>query len=193
MILENMLIAGVPAAAYAAVVNRRHRFSVKEIAGRLGLALGEARWYLAALAASVPLAGLGALASAYTKGFKGSMIAPYAGMAPSLPLLGAALSYAVLATALPEEFLFRGLIAGALFRRFSFWTANALQALIFLLPHLLILLVAPSLWFLMPGIAVLALTLGWLRQRSGSIGPGVLAHAASNLGGVLAVMRWGRL
>ena len=193
MILENMLIAGVPSGVYAVVARRRYRLNPPEIIGRLGLRLGEFRWYLAGLAASVPFAAMGVLASTWTKDFQGSMTGPFAGATPSVSIFGGALSYAFLATGLPEELLFRGLIAGALFRKFSFWTANVLQAIIFLVPHLLILLVAPKVWFLMPGVLVLALTLGWLRHRSGSIGSCIVVHGASNLAGALAVLKWSRL
>ena len=84
-----------------------------------------------------------------------------------------------------------GLIAGALLRRLPFRRANALQAGIFVLPHLLILLMAPRLW---PLAIVLPATLGavagWLRHRSGSIWPGVLVHGIPNVVGALAVLRW---
>ncbi len=83
-------------------------------------------------------------------------------------------------------------VAGVLFRRLPFWNANLLQASIFLLPHLLILLVAPTLWasviFLPLGLGIFA---GWLRFSSGSIGPSVLVHAVANVASVLAVVNWG--
>ena len=50
-----------------------------------------------------------------------------------------ALLYGVVKTGFPEELLFRGLIAGSLSRRFSLLWANVVQALIFLIPHLLVL------------------------------------------------------
>ena len=190
MIIENWLIATAPSALYAGVVRRRYRFAGSEIGARLGLVLGRSRWYLIGLAASVPFSAMGLVAAKWTQSFQGSMTGPFAGAAPSLSVLGAALSYAFIATGFPEEILFRGLIAGALFRKFSFWVANALQALAFTVPHLLILFVAPKLWFLMPGVFVMALALGWLRERSGSIGPGVIVHALSNLAGALAAMNW---
>ncbi|MBI4371495.1 MAG: CPBP family intramembrane metalloprotease [Elusimicrobia bacterium] len=86
--------------------------------------------------------------------------------------------------------LFRGLIAGAIFRRLPFWTANLLQAAAFLLPHLLILLIAPRLWPLMFLPLAHGLAAGWLRQTSGSIGPAILLHAIPNVVGALWVIRW---
>lgn len=88
---------------------------------------------------------------------------------------------AVVLLALAEEMLFRGFVAGLLFRRFGFRTGNIIQALIFLMPHLLLLLVSLRLWPLLPLQLTAGWVLGWLRQRSDSIGPGWLAHALVNL------------
>lgn len=76
------------------------------------------------------------------------MLAPFIDARPTLAVLASVISYGLIATGFPEELLFRGLIAGAHFRRLSFWKANLIQASIFLLPHLLILIVAPQLWAL---------------------------------------------
>jgi len=119
------------------------------------------------------------------------MLAPFIDAPPTLAVVISVINYGLIATGFPEELLFRGLIAGALFRRFSFWKANLIQASIFLLPHLLILIVAPQLWalaILLP--LALGLFAGWLRHSSGSIAPGVLVHAVSNMAGALAVLNW---
>ena len=73
----------------------------------------------------------------------------------------------------------------------SAWKANLIQALIFLAPHLLILLVTPKAFLLLPvGVLGLALLAGWLRIRSGSIGPGLLLHGLGNtFVGILAATR----
>jgi uncharacterized protein len=68
-----------------------------------------------------------------------------------------------------------------LFRRFGFRKGNCLQALIFLAPHTLLLLVSLSLWQLLPLQLVAGWFLGWLRHRSGSVGPPTLAHAQTNV------------
>jgi len=88
---------------------------------------------------------------------------------------------AIVLLALAEEMFFRGFVAGLLFRRLGFRTGNIIQALIFLAPHLLLLLVSLRLWPLLPLQLVAGWVLGWLRQRSDSIGPGWLAHALTNL------------
>lgn len=89
--------------------------------------------------------------------------------------------FAIVALALAEEMLFRGFLAGLLFRRIGFRVGNALQALVFFAPHTLLLLVSLSLWPLLPLQLIAGWLLGWLRQRSGSVGPPCLAHALSNL------------
>jgi membrane protease YdiL (CAAX protease family) len=188
--LQNWLFMGTPSAVYALITWWRFRLSRAEIASRLGLTIGRGRGYLAGVLGALPAAMLGVMASKWSGSFHGSMIAPFVGAKPALPVIGSICVYSVLATAAPEELLFRGLIAGALFRRLSFWKANVLQAIVFLAPHLLILLVAPRLWFLIAFIVPLGLFLGWLRKFSGSIGPGIIVHAASNLAGALAVLDW---
>jgi membrane protease YdiL (CAAX protease family) len=55
-----------------------------------------------------------------------------------------ALLYGFVKTGLPEELFFRGLISGGLSRRFSPLWANLGQALIFLVPHLLVLRIMPE-------------------------------------------------
>lgn len=84
-------------------------------------------------------------------------------------------------TAFTEELLFRGLIAGSLSRRLPFLWANLAQALIFLLPHFAILLVAPEVWGLLPVVFVGALVFGWIRIVSGSILGSWLMHASGNV------------
>lgn len=83
-----------------------------------------------------------------------------------------------------EELLFRGVLLSALWQRWQTGWAVALSSLTFALVHL------PGLqwqWFALPDLLLLALALAWLRLRSGSIWPGVLAHGVNNL---LAVAAW---
>ncbi|MDE2307775.1 MAG: CPBP family intramembrane metalloprotease [Xanthomonadaceae bacterium] len=85
---------------------------------------------------------------------------------------------------LVEELLFRGVLLSALLRRWRTGWAMAISSLLFALAHL------PGLqyqWFALPDLALLALALAWLRLRSGSIWPGVVAHGVNNL---LAVVAW---
>jgi membrane protease YdiL (CAAX protease family) len=92
-----------------------------------------------------------------------------------------ALFYGVVQTGFSEELLFRGLISGRLARQLPKVWANLVQALIFLLPHLLILTVMPEMWGILPILFVGALFAGWLRMRSGSILGPWLIHATANV------------
>ncbi|OOG52611.1 hypothetical protein B0E47_15060 [Rhodanobacter sp. B05] len=85
---------------------------------------------------------------------------------------------------LVEELLFRGVLLSALLQRWGSATAILLSSLLFALMHL------PGLnWqvFAVPNLLLLALALAWLRLRSESIWPSVLAHGTYNL---MAVVAW---
>jgi membrane protease YdiL (CAAX protease family) len=98
-----------------------------------------------------------------------------------------ALLYGVVKTGFTEELLFRGLIAGSLSRRFSLLWANVVQALIFLMPHLLVLRIMPEVWGILPVVFVSALFVGWVRIKSGSIIGGWAIHASANIAICLSV------
>lgn len=191
--IQNALTLCFPVAIYVAIVHWRSRVAWPEIARRLGLSRGNGRPYLFALAATALMGVVVAWISSWTSSFKGSMIAPFVGTSPTPALVAEAFNYGIVATGFPEELLFRGLIAGTLFRRLPFWKANLLQAAIFTLPHLLILLIAPRLWPLAICLPIgLGLVAGWLRQTSGSIWPSVILHGIPNAVGALWVMNWSR-
>jgi membrane protease YdiL (CAAX protease family) len=191
--VQNALVLGFPVAIYAVIVHWQSRLAWPEVASRLGLSRGDGRPYFFALAATALMGIVVAWLSSWTSSFKGSMIAPFVGASPTPALVAEAFNYGIVATGIPEELLFRGLIAGVLFRRLPFWKANLLQALIFTLPHLLILLIAPGLWPLAICLPMgLGLALGWLRQASGSIWPAVILHGIPNAMGALWVMNWSR-
>ncbi len=85
---------------------------------------------------------------------------------------------------LAEELLFRGVLLSALLRRWRVEWAVGACSLTFALIHL------PGLhyqWFALPNLLLLAVALAWLRLRSGSIWPSMLAHGINNL---LAVLVW---
>lgn len=90
--------------------------------------------------------------------------------------------------ALGEEIFFRGLVGGWLFRRLGFAAGNAVQALLFLLPHLLLLTLGLDLWPIIGVQAAAGWLMGWLRHRSDSILPGWFAHSLINALGALAAM-----
>ena len=91
--------------------------------------------------------------------------------------------------ALGEEIFFRGFLGGWLVRRFGFAFGNIVQALVFLLPHLILLLVSKRLWPVIIVQFIAGWLLGWLRYRSNSILPGWLAHSLINASGTLLAMR----
>jgi membrane protease YdiL (CAAX protease family) len=135
--LENMGWMLIPPAVYAIGLRWRHRVQLHELRKRLGLVVGDRRSYFWAVLSTLPFVPLVIWVSQWTSTFEGSMIAPFVGAAPSLAVLAGAANYGLIATGFPEELLFRGLIAGSLFRRTTFWKANVSQACIFVLPHLL--------------------------------------------------------
>jgi uncharacterized protein len=92
---------------------------------------------------------------------------------------GGYLAIALLAMA--EEILFRGFIGGIMFRRYGFAAGNAIQALAFLAPHLLLLLASTGLWPLLPVQLLAGWMLGLLRWKSSSVGPSSVAHVAANV------------
>ena len=65
--------------------------------------------------------------------------------------------------ALGEEIFFRGLLGGWLVRKFGFALGNILQTLVFLLPHLLLLLISFSLLPILILQTFAGRLLGWLR------------------------------
>ena len=91
--------------------------------------------------------------------------------------------------ALGEEIFFRGLLAGWLLRKFGFTTGNAVQSLAFMLAHVPLLLVSSRLWPLLIVDFVAGWLLGWLRNRSGSVFPGILVHSLTNAWSAFMVMK----
>lgn len=85
---------------------------------------------------------------------------------------------------LVEELLFRSVLLSSIARRVGNGWAIVLTAVVFACVHLPDL---SFLWYALPNLALLGLVLGWLRVRSGSIWPAVLAHGMNNL---LAVVSW---
>jgi len=90
--------------------------------------------------------------------------------------------------ALPEEVFFRGWLGGWLVRRLGFWVGNTLQALVFLLPHLMLLTLTLALWPITVLQFVAGWLQGWLRWRSGSVIPSTLVHTITNVLGALPML-----
>jgi membrane protease YdiL (CAAX protease family) len=182
--LVNLLVfAGLPFFLYFACQKWRYKHTFGEISRRAGLQLGALRYVAYSLAFA--FAGVTILVvwppplDPFIR--NGSPQEPFVGLGPGGPAIPMALLYGVVQTGFPEELLFRGLIAGSLMRRLPILWANLGQALIFFIPHLLLLKVMPEMWPILPVIFAGSLFLGWVRIKSGSIIGSWLIHASANV------------
>jgi membrane protease YdiL (CAAX protease family) len=188
--LVNLLVfACLPFFAYFVYQKWRHKRAFGEILRRAGLQLGAGRYL--AYSAAFACAGVAILVlwppplDPLVR--KGSPQRPFVGLGLGGPAVLMALLYGVVQTGFPEELLFRGLIAGSLSRRLPLLWANLGQALIFFIPHLLVLTVMPEMWGILPIIFAGALFCGWVRIKSGSIFGSWLLHASGNVAMCLSV------
>ena len=180
--LSNLLFFGIPVVIYLAL-RRRRQDEWSRIYSKLGLKLGHGAYYLWA----VVLAGLllalyyGAAEFLLPSQARQAMFEPYSGLEVSLLTFGIVFASEALTVALGEELFFRGLLGGWAMRRFGYWKGNALQAALFVVPHLPILYFNPAVW---PLVFVFPLLVGWmngwLMYRSGSIWPGWILHSLVN-------------
>ncbi|HSK95917.1 MAG TPA: CPBP family intramembrane glutamic endopeptidase [Euzebyales bacterium] len=186
VMVPNLIVFGLPVLGYAIVRARRGDDRSAIIAK---LSLGGARPAAFALAIALSLAA----ATAYHLVIKpvllplllpadaiGNLGGAYAGLSPGPTTAALVFASEALNVALGEELLFRGLVAGWALRRFGPNRGNAVQSVIFLLPHLTVLSAGAGSWLLLPVVLVIGWTLGVLLRRSGSIWPGWLLHALAN-------------
>lgn len=176
------LLLCLPALIY--YLKQRKVLGNSEILVRLGIKAGPLKYYswgLLAGGAAVALGyGLLKQSGLATSQMEHTNFAVYSLWTFSIGnLLLAALRETVYTT-FGEEILFRGLLAGWLFRKFSFGKGNLIQTGAFLLPHLALLGISLKLWPVMILIAAVGWVLGYLRYKSGSIFPGLLAHTVAN-------------
>lgn len=176
-----LLLLSTPSFLYRARLRRRGH-SPSDASAAVGLRIGAGSDYALAAIVLAVTAGLG---------YASLRLIPVAQLTARGVTVGAAHSLTgylgIALLALAEEMLFRGLIAGVLIRRLGFWRGNTLQALIFLAPHTLLLLISTSLWPILPVQLLAGWLLGWLRNRSHSIGAAWLAHTGANLIAALAI------
>ena len=186
-----LILFAIPSLIYAAVQRRRNA-SWPEIFTKLGWKGSPARYFLWGAAIGVVLGGLAWLAFQLIppEVFQNSNVntARYAGWPLNATTVFLIFLREGIYTTLGEEVFFRGFLGGWLIRRFGFWVGNLLQTVIFLLPHLLLLLVSVQLWGLVVVQALSGWFLGWLRYRSDSILPGWLLHTLGNTAGALATL-----
>src|SRR4029450_2969723 len=77
------------------------------------------------------------------------------------------------------ELFFRGMLYAVMRKPWAGAWATSRRALVFALVHFIPILI--------PGLLLLGLILAWMRERSGSILPGILLHAAQNALVVIAL------
>ena len=188
-ILNVVLLAGIPFLVYYLWHRLRHGRRLPEVARRAGLQVGDPRYVAySAVFAAISVAALlvwSPPVEVFTR--ERSAQREFLGLGITGTSVAMALLYGVVKTGFSEELLFRGLIAGSLGRRLPLLWANLLQALVFLLPHILVVVVMPEVWGLLPVIFAASLFLGWARIRSESILGPWLVHAAANVAMALFV------
>lgn len=182
-LLQVLLLGGVPFLGYFIYQRWRHTRTFAEVSKRAGLQLGMPRYLVYSLVFALTGVILVVVWSPPLDLLirQGSAQHQFVGLGLGMPAITRAFLNGVVQTAFAEELLFRGLIAGSLSRRLPFAWANVSQAFIFLLPHLLILVVASELWPVLPLVFVGALLFGWIRIKSGSILGSWLMHACGNV------------
>jgi membrane protease YdiL (CAAX protease family) len=111
---------------------------------------------------------------------------------PRLPALGAMTLYSGLVTLFGEELFFRGWLLHLLQKRLGAAWAVVLQALLFVVPNLLVAFALPALqgWLYALVYTWLAIGLvgGWAASRTGSIWPSLVSATLCNL--VLVALVW---
>lgn len=182
-VVQLALLGGVPFLGYWFYQRRRHKRTFRETARRAGLQLGEPRYLVYSLAFALAGVVILVLWSPPLEPLmrQGSAQRQFVGLGLGVRAITLAFLNGVVQTALAEELLFRGLIAGSLLRRLPLAWANLVQALIFLVPHFAILLIAPEVWVILPVVFAGALVFGWIRIKSGSIIGPWLMHASGNV------------
>ncbi len=188
-LLNLLVLAGLPFLFYFTYHKWRRKRGFREIAQRAGLQLGEGRYVGYSLAFALAAVAIFVIWPPPLEPFvrEGSAQRSFVGLGLGGPTILMALLYGVVKTGFSEELLFRGLIAGSLSRRLSLLWANLVQALIFLVPHLLLLLIMPEMWGILPLVFAGALFKGWVRIKSGSIIGPWLIHASLNVAMSLSV------
>ncbi len=182
-VVQLALLGGVPFLGYWFYQRRRHKRTFRETARRAGLQLGEPRYLVYSIAFALAGVVILVLWSPPLEPLmrQGSAQRQFVGLGLGVRAITLAFLNGVVQTALAEELLFRGLIAGSLSRRLPLAWANLVQALIFLVPHFAILLIAPEVWVILPVVFAGALVFGWIRIKSGSIIGPWLMHASGNV------------
>jgi membrane protease YdiL (CAAX protease family) len=86
-----------------------------------------------------------------------------------------ALMFGGIVAPLTEETFFRGFLFAGLRQAYPFWTAAGISGLLFGLIHFMPLALPP--------LTLYGIIFAWLRERTGSLWPGILMHMLVNAGG----------
>ncbi|MEH6821267.1 CPBP family glutamic-type intramembrane protease [Dietzia psychralcaliphila] len=143
--MTEFLVFCVPTLIYVVVQSRREDRSVGSALRLAGVSRGTPAAYGWALMLLVPLLAAGWLSLALVP--VEVLERPGVSVA-AMTSVGAA--GAVVIRAVGEEVFFRGLLGGVLIRRLGFWWGNLLQSVLFLVPHLVLLVVDVRLWPVLP-------------------------------------------
>jgi len=176
-----LFLYAIPCAIYA-LVRRLRGATWSQIASCLGLQKSSGPVYYVWALVFFVVVGVLSVVTVYLffPGYydrPGGAASQYAGVKLGIFTLSYAFVREGIYVALGEELFFRGLVGGWLMRHLGFWAGNALQSLVFLAPHLLVLSFGLELWPLLLAPLVSGWLYGWLLYRSGSILPGWLGHS----------------
>jgi membrane protease YdiL (CAAX protease family) len=186
-----LVVFSIPVLIYARIGRRRGR-SWQQIREEIGWQGCSPQFLLQSLGIAIVVGVLGwlALHSIPSEVLRHGNIntSHYAGWPATFSTFVIILVREAIYTTLGEEIFFRGFIGGWLTRRLGFVVGNAMQTLVFLLPHLLLLTLSWKIWPLLLVQAIAGWAFGWLRVRSRSIFPGWLAHSAANAVGAFTTL-----
>jgi membrane protease YdiL (CAAX protease family) len=111
-------------------------------------------------------------------------VAEIADEASSFPARVAVLFVLVVVAPVAEELLFRGVLLARLRRGLGPAASVAISAALFSCIHL----IDPDAAFVVPGLFVIGLVLGWQALRTGRIGLSIMTHAGVNLLAAIALL-----
>ncbi len=174
--MSEFVLFCLPAIVYLVVQSRGPKRTIGAAMDRLGARWGAPSDYGLALLLLLPLVLTGWLAIVLVPA---EVIEEPGVSVAYLTSVGAAA--AIVLRAAGEEVFFRGLLGGVLIRRLGFGWGNLLQAVLFLIPHLALLMVDSRLWPVIPVQFAIGWIMGWLRHRTGTFVPGAAVHAIANI------------
>ena len=185
-----LIVLSIPSLIYG-TVRRRHGEKWNEVFEKIGFQGSRPIYFLWAFGVMIIVSGLLAFQSVPSEVLHDPNVntSYYAGWTVGVISFLLVWLREAIYVALGEEIFFRGFLGGWLIRRLGFAIGNTIQAFVFLMPHLLLLLVSLTLWPVIIVQLVAGWLLGWLRYRSNSILPGWLAHSLTNAIGALTAMR----